>query len=114
MNKITVICIVMLAFTVSCIGQGKKADDITVACYYFPNYHTRDTTDLRISRQHFENWSEWELVKAATPRVEGHDQPKVPVWGYAYEKDPRVMEQKIQAATTHGIDVFIFDWYTYE
>lgn len=114
MNKITVICIVMLAFTVSCISQGKKADDITVACYYFPNYHTRDTTDLRISRQHFENWSEWELVKAATPRFEGHDQPKIPVWGYTDEKDPKVMEQKIHAAATYGIDVFIFDWYTYE
>ncbi|MFV0418836.1 MAG: glycoside hydrolase family 99-like domain-containing protein [Dysgonomonas sp.] len=87
---------------------------ITVACYYFPNYHTRDTTELRISRQHFDNWSEWELVKQATPRFEGHEQPKVPAWGYGDEKDPEVMQQKIDAASTHGIDVFIFDWYTYE
>jgi hypothetical protein len=85
-----------------------------VACYYFPNYHTRDTTDLRISRQHFDGWSEWELVKQARPRFEGHYQPKVPAWGYADEKDPDVMAQKIRAAATHGVDVFIFDWYTYE
>lgn len=105
----------MLTFSFTCWGQGQNGnDDITVACYYFPNYHTRDTTDLRISRQHFENWSEWELVKQAKPRFDGHSQPKVPAWGYTDEKDPKVMEQKIEAASTHGIDVFIFDWYTYE
>lgn len=105
----------MLTFSFTCWGQGKNGnDDITVACYYFPNYHTRDTTDLRISRQHFENWSEWELVKQAKPRFDGHSQPKVPAWGYTDEKDPKVMEQKIEAASTHGIDAFIFDWYTYE
>ena len=115
MNLKVVICLIVLAFTVSCMNQTKDVDDeITVACYYFPNYHTRDTTDLRISRKHFENWSEWELVKNAKPRFEGHDQPKVPMWGYTDEKDPKVMEQKIRAASTHGIDVFIFDWYTYE
>lgn len=115
MNLKVIIYLIMLVSTVSCRSQVKDvSNDITVACYYFPNYHTRDTTDLRISRQHFENWSEWELVKHAKPRFEGHYQPKVPIWGYTDEKDPKVMEHKIQAASTHGIDVFIFDWYTYE
>ena len=89
-------------------------DKITVACYYFPNYHTRDKNDPRLSYQHLENWSEWELVKAAKPRFEGHAQPKVPAWGYTDEKDPKVMEKKIEAATSHGIDAFIFDWYHYD
>jgi len=115
MKKTTITLIIALLMSVSCTEQKKSdSNKITVACYYFPNYHTRDTTDMRISRQHFENWSEWELVKNAKPRFEGHDQPKVPAWGYADEKDPKVMEQKIEAASTHGIDVFIFDWYTYE
>jgi hypothetical protein len=108
---------VTLVIAVSCKTNNKTGihkDRITVACYYFPNYHTRDTTDLRISRQHFDNWSKWELVKQARPRFEGHDQPKVPAWGYQDEKDPKVMQQKIEAASTHGIDVFIFDWYTYQ
>ena len=113
--KYTITNIIILLMFASCASQKENdPDKITVACYYFPNYHTRDTTDMRISRQHFDNWSEWELVKKAKPRFEGHDQPKVPVWGYADEKDPKVMEQKIEAASTHGIDVFIFDWYTYE
>jgi hypothetical protein len=109
--------VIFFSCFVSGCGQlsQKTADEsITVACYYFPNYHTRDTTELPISRQHFDNWSEWELVKQATPRFEGHYQPKVPAWGYADEKDPKVMEQKIRAAYSHGVDVFIFDWYTYE
>lgn len=117
MKKITSICAIVLLLTAlfSCASMSEKSkDDITVACYYFPNYHTRDKSDMRISRKHFDNWSEWELVKQATPRFEGHDQPKVPAWGYQDEKDPKVMEQKIDAASTHGIDVFIFDWYTYE
>ncbi|MDR1381838.1 MAG: glycoside hydrolase family 99-like domain-containing protein, partial [Tannerella sp.] len=110
-----IICLLAAIFSASCGHEaGNGTDEITVACYYFPDYHTRDTTDLPISRQHFDNWSEWELVKNAKPRFEGHDQPKIPLWGYTDEKDPEVMEQKISAAAAHGIDVFIFDWYTYE
>ena len=56
---------------------------------------------------------EWELVKAAKPRFPGHQQPKVPLWGYTDESDPKVMAQKIAAAADHGIDAFIFDWYYY-
>ena len=112
MNKLVIFFVLIIVCALPGMGQDK--DKITVACYYFPNYHTRDTTELRISRQHFENWSEWELVKAAKPKFEGHYQPKVPAWGYTDEKDPKVMEQKIGAAVTYGIDVFIFDWYTYE
>ena len=48
------------------------------------------------------------------PRFPGHQQPKVPLWGYEDESDPRVMKKKIDAAADHGIDAFIFDWYYYE
>ena len=51
-------------------------------------------------------WNEWDLVKAATPRFPGHQQPKVPLWGHEDESDPKVMERKIAAAADHGIDVF--------
>jgi len=81
-----------------------------IAVYYFPNYHT----DSRNEGWHGKGWSEWELVKRATPRFEGHQQPKVPLWGYEDEADPAVMAKKIDAAADHGIDSFIFDWYWYE
>jgi hypothetical protein len=94
-------------------GTGKKSppEKITVAAYYFPNYHTGDA---RNNKNKGTGWSEWELVKAAKPRFPGHDQPKVPLWGYTDEKDPKVMAQKIKTASDYGIDCFIFDWYMYE
>ncbi|MFC5407568.1 glycoside hydrolase family 99-like domain-containing protein [Cohnella soli] len=81
-----------------------------VAVYYFPNYHL----EPRNEEWHGEGWTEWNLVKAATPRFPGHQQPKVPLWGYQDEADPRVSEQQIAAAADHGITAFIYDWYWYE
>src|SRR5512135_1016411 len=68
----------------------------TVACYYFPNYHV----DPRNEKQHGPGWTEWELVKRAEPRFEGHHQPNVPLWGYTDEADPAVMAKKIDAAAS--------------
>lgn len=120
MNKLILIplailiAILILACKIKPVTEEPvNPEKITVASYYFPNYHTRDKNDPRISDQHLENWSEWELVKTAKPRFEGHQQPKVPAWGYTDEKDPKVMAKKIEAATSHGVDVFIFDWYHY-
>jgi hypothetical protein len=84
------------------------AEPITVASYYFGNYHPGDR---RNSKMKGAAWSEWELVKAAKPRFPGHQQPKVPLWGYLDESDPKVMAQKIAAAADYGIDAFIFDWF---
>lgn len=86
-------------------------NDITVAAYYFPNYHTGDPRNEKLKGK---GWAEWELVKAAQPRFPGEHQPNVPAWGYTDEKDPKVMAQKIDAAVNHGVDTFIFDWYMYE
>jgi len=83
---------------------------ITVACYYFGNYHPGDPRNVKSKGP---DWSEWELVKAARPRFPGHHQPNVPLWGYTDESDPKVMAQKIAAAADHGIGAFIFDWYYY-
>lgn len=80
-----------------------------IAAYYFPNYHM----DKRNEQWHGENWSEWELVKLATPRFPGHQQPKIPLWGYEDEANPQIMAKKIDAASDHGITCFIFDWYWY-
>lgn len=105
--------IVLLILSCSSIGTKPQTDTnkITVAAYYFPNYHTGDPrNELNMGK----NWSEWELVKNAIPRFPGHQQPKVPLWRYVDEKDPEVMEMKINAAADNGIDCFIFDWYMYE
>ncbi len=91
-------------------GSSNDTGKITVAAYYFPNYHTGDARNINNKGA---GWSEWELVKAARPRFPGHHQPNIPAWGYTDEKDPKVMARKIEAAASHGIDCFIFDWYMY-
>lgn len=92
-------------------SRSSANDRVTVACYYFGNYHPNDSRNVK---QKGAGWSEWELVKAARPRFPNHPQPKVPLWGYLDESDPEVMAKKIAAAADHGIDVFIFDWYYYD
>jgi hypothetical protein len=82
---------------------------VTVAAYYFPNFHI----DPRNEQWHGEGWTEWELLRLATPRFAGHDQPRVPLHGYLDEADPAVMESKIAMATGHGVGAFLFDWYWY-
>ena len=87
-----------------------QATDYTIASYYFPNYHP----DARNAQTRGAGWTEWELVKAARPRFDGHKQPNLPLWGFVDESDPAVMAKKIDAAADHGVDSFIFDWYWYD
>jgi hypothetical protein len=91
--------------------EGGSTERVQVASYYFGNYHPGDP---RNEKNKGPGWSEWELVKAARPRFPGHQQPKVPLWGYEDESDPAVMAKKIAAAADHGVDAFIFDWYYYD
>jgi hypothetical protein len=79
----------------------KSGVDVQVVTYYFPNWGPVDE-------------SEWGRLKAAKPQFEDHQQPKVPLWGYENENLPSVMARKIEAAASHGIDAFIFDWYYYD
>lgn len=81
-----------------------------IYAYYFPNWHP----DKRNDEWHGKGWTEWEVVKCARPRFEGHYQPLKPLWGYEDESDPAVMEKKIAVAKEYGIDGFIFDTYYYD
>ncbi len=89
---------------------GANYGSCRVAAYYFGDYHP----DERNFAEHGPGWTEWNLVKSATPRFPGHHQPRIPLWGYEDESDPRVFEKKIAAATAGKIDAFIFDWYWYK
>ncbi|MCX6625963.1 MAG: glycoside hydrolase family 99-like domain-containing protein [Acidobacteria bacterium] len=80
-----------------------------IGAYYFANYHP----DARNAKLHGPGWTEWELVKLARPRFPDHQQPKQPLWGHEDESSPVVMQKKIEAAATHGLSHWIFDWYHY-
>ena len=49
-------------------GNSDSAERVRpqVAVYYFPNYHPDDPRNIKMKG---ESWSEWELVKAARPRL---------------------------------------------
>lgn len=81
-----------------------------VFAYFFPNWHM----DPRNETWFGESWDEWELVQSATPRFDGHRQPRVPSAGYVDESDPRVAAEQIALARTHGVDGFFVDFYWYE
>ena len=86
-------------------------EDYYVAAYVWPSCHH----DQRFGDMLWpEGIGEWEIIKKGTRRFEGHYQPKIPLWGYEMDNDPKVMEKWIDVATDHNINVFIFDWYWFD
>ncbi len=81
-----------------------------IGAYYWPAYH--DEPRWRAFMP--EGQGEWEIIRKAKPKFDGHLQPRVPTWGHTNEADSRVMEKKIDVAVNHGVNVFIFDWYWYD
>ena len=107
-----------MAATMSSYADANIAEDVKrakaeydIAALVYPGYHP----DPRWKELGLfpEGQGEWFNVKDAKPKWAGHYQPRVPAWGYENEADPKVMEKKIEAASSHGVNVFIFDWYWY-
>jgi hypothetical protein len=111
-----IITILLVSGLISCnsknsTSEEKLNDDYYVAAYIWPSCHH----DKRFGDMLWpEGTGEWEIIKKGNPRFEGHYQPKVPLWGYELDDDPKVMEKWIDAATVHGVNVFIFDWYWFD
>jgi hypothetical protein len=82
-----------------------------IAAFYWPAYHPDER--FREINVFPDGKGEWEAIYKSKPKFAGEQLPKVPLWGYTDESDPAVMEQKIRAATDHGVNTFIFDWYWY-
>jgi hypothetical protein len=89
----------------------KEKPEYNVAAYIWPSCHH----DERFGDMLWpEKTGEWEIIKKGNARFDGHYQPKVPLWGYEMDDDPKVMEKWIDAATDHGVNTFIFDWYWFD
>ncbi len=100
--------------TLSCSTKQKPTsdhEDIYVAAYVWPSCHYGERNAEILWP---EGIGEWEIIQKGSPRFEGHYQPKIPLWGYEMDDDPKVMERWIDVATDHGINVFIFDWYWFD
>jgi len=79
------------------------------AVYWFGNYHR----DARNEAWHGVGYTEWDLVRHAERRFEGHQQPIVPQWGYTEDTSPADFDRAAAAAVDAGIDAFLVDWYWY-
>jgi hypothetical protein len=103
--------IVCLLTTACTHKTSQTQDDYIVAAWVWPSCH-----DDERGKELFwpEGPGEWEMIKKAKPLFEGHYQPKQPLWGYEPDDDPKVMEKWINAASSHKINTFIFDWYWYD
>ena len=86
----------------------KKYD---IAAYIWPAY-TGDEPRTRLFWP--EGIGEWQTVKNSAPKQNGYFWNRKPLWGYVNEADPYVMSAQIEAATAHGVNVFIYDWYWYD
>lgn len=87
-------------------GEGARPEIVAIYC---PLWHNYD----HASSWKGEGWCEWELLKGAVPRFDGHYQPLHPEWGCFDESDPVWADKEIVLAADHGIDVMLFDWYWY-
>ena len=88
--------------------MNKKYD---VAAYVWPAY-TGDEPRTRMFWP--EGIGEWQTVKNSMPKENGYFWSRKPLWGYQNEADPAVMREQIEAAVSHGVNVFIYDWYWYD
>jgi len=102
----------MIPLSFHALSSAQADDSYDVAAFYWPSCH------------HDARWSkffpgggedgEWESIRNCKPKWDGHWQPRVPEWGYLHDNDPKAMEKKIEAATSHGVNVMIFDWYWFD
>ena len=82
-----------------------------VAAYVWPAYTGKENR-TRIFWPDGEG--EWQTVRNATAKYDGHNWPRRPLLGYLDEADPNTAEKYIDLASSHGVNVFIYDWYWYD
>ena len=82
-----------------------------IAAYIWPSYTGREPRTIPFWP---EGHGEWQTVLSAEKRCEDHILPRKPLWGAQDEADPAVMEFQIGEALSHGVNVFIYDWYWYD
>lgn len=106
----------LLAANVALAADEKAAPErqsaYTVAVYYWPGFHRDPFTQSKSGEGG--DWTEWDIMRTAKPKFEGHYQPKEPLRGYYDESDPKEMAKSIDEMADAGIGVVIFDWYRYD
>ena len=86
-----------------------------IAAYIWPSYTGKEFR----SRQFWpDGIGEWQTVMSVPSRMPlkpaDYEWDRKPLWGCCDEADPKVMEMQIEEAVSHGVNVFIYDWYWYD
>ena len=86
-----------------------------IAAYIWPSYTGREPR----SRIYWpQGIGEWQSVLAveqnASLKPADYKWDRKPIWGPVDEADPKVMEMEIETAVSHGVNVFIYDWYWFD
>ena len=82
-----------------------------IAAYVWPAYTGDEPRSLPFWP---EGIGEWQTLKKQVVKKDGYFWNRQPLWGYENEADPKVMEKQIREALSHGVNVFIYDWYWYD
>jgi hypothetical protein len=91
-------------------GREEAKERVYSGCLYWPAYHYNRGQNSSSPRK-----PRWEIIRNAVPKEEGHQQPKVPLWGYWMKLIRKDMELKITTALEYGVNTFLyFDWYWFE
>lgn len=101
--------LIFCAASLSGKTQKTERHKYDVAAFLYPAYASDDP---RLRPFWPMGIGEWETVMTVGDRYPGHYWNRKPLWGYINEADPAVMEMEINQATSHGVNVFIFDWYS--
>ena len=103
-------------FSCSCLlnvfGQEAKKVPYDIAAFVWPAYFNEPRfADIGVFP---DGKGEWEAIYSAKSKFQGHRQPRVPLWGYLDESEPKTQEKVIDTALEYGVNTFIFDWYWYD
>lgn len=102
--------IYLIAALVAC--SCTSASKYDVAAYIWPAY--QDDPRYQEIGLFNDHKGEWEAIYNAVPKFEGHNQPRVPSWGYFDEASAQMQEKIIDTAVEYGVNTFIFDWYWFD
>jgi hypothetical protein len=81
-----------------------------VVAYNYPCWHPCPWFEKYFGK----GWTQFQALRDAKPLYPGHLLPKYPLWGEYNEAAPEWAEREIEAATGHGIDVWMHCWYWHE
>ncbi len=86
--------------------QKKSLGNPEVAVIYYPHLGNVALDKSEKSKAS----SEWDFIKNAKPKFDGHRQPKIPYLAYPNSMNPKDVAMEIDIASSNGIDIFLYSW----